>query len=134
MANLGAKARERAHGELPVVAERPPPEPRDPAIDRAHLARMTHGERDLEREVLRLFATQADVLLERMREAPPAAIRALAHTLAGSAQSIGAWRLAEAAAAVEQASAYGTETAPAVERLAAAARAAQVEIAALVGA
>ena len=51
--------------------------PAEPAIDRAHLARMTHGERDLEREVLQLYATQADLLLGRMGQASPPAVGAL---------------------------------------------------------
>jgi HPt (histidine-containing phosphotransfer) domain-containing protein len=78
----------------------PPAEPA-PAIDLAHLARMTMGEAGLEREVLTLFERQAGILLERMRTAPPPAMVAFAHTLKGSARGIGAWRVAEAAAAVE---------------------------------
>ena len=37
------------------------------AIDIHHLARMTLGERSLQREVLALFDRQADVLLPRIR-------------------------------------------------------------------
>ena len=60
------------------------------AIDRGHLARMTFGDRSLEREVLQLFDRQADMLLARMRDREPAAVATLAHTLKGSASSIGA--------------------------------------------
>jgi HPt (histidine-containing phosphotransfer) domain-containing protein len=70
-------------------------------IDLEHLARMTLGERRLEAEVLTLFDRQAAVLLARMRDSAPAAVAAFAHTLKGSARGIGAWRVAEAAAAVE---------------------------------
>jgi hypothetical protein len=71
-------------------------------IDLAHLARMTLGERSLEAEVLGLFDRQAGILLARMRNAPPAAAGAFAHTLKGSALGIGAWQVAEAAAVVER--------------------------------
>ena len=76
-----------------------------PAIDLAHLARMTLGDSDLEAEVLALFQRQADLLLARMTSAPPAQTAAFAHTLKGSARGIGAWRVAAAAQAVEVGSA-----------------------------
>lgn len=101
----------------PVVA--PPLSPVDRAIDLEHLSRMTLGERELEREVLRLFDCQADMLLVRMRDAAPAAISAYAHTLKGSARGIGAWAVARAAGDVETA-AQATEPAhlaPAMNRL-----------------
>jgi HPt (histidine-containing phosphotransfer) domain-containing protein len=90
---------------------------------------MTYGDRDLEREVLRLFAAQAEVLLDRMHEAAPSVVSAMAHTLAGSAQSIGAWKFAEAAVAVETAAASGGDMADPLQRLSAAARDAQVAVA-----
>ena len=64
-------------------------------------------------------------------QAPRAAVAALAHTLKGSSRGIGAWQVADAAAAVEADAAEGRDTAAAVERLAAAIRAAQVDIAEL---
>ena len=70
-------------------------------IDRAHLSRMTLGEKELEREVLALFDRQADLLLARMRKAEPAVVAAAAHTLKGSARGIGAWRVANTAEALE---------------------------------
>jgi len=70
-------------------------------LDLEHLGRMTLGDPMLEREVLTLFDQQAGVLLSRMRDAGPAAVAAYAHTLKGSARGIGAWRVAEAAEAVE---------------------------------
>jgi HPt (histidine-containing phosphotransfer) domain-containing protein len=110
----------------------PPLAPVEAAIDLAHLARMTLGERSLEAEVLALFDQQAEVLLAHMREAAPKAVAAFAHTLKGSARGIGAWRVAAAADAVEidAARANTDEIAGAVARLAVAvaeARAAIVE-------
>jgi hypothetical protein len=98
------------------------PLPPEPAIDQAHLARMTLGDRSLETEVLALFHRQADLLLARMASAPPAAGAAFAHTLKGSASGIGAWRVAEAASVVETSAACPAETAQAVDRLVAAVR------------
>ena len=91
MAQAAVKMYERAQPEALKVA----------VIDRGHLARMTFGDRSLEREVLQLFDRQAALLLERMRTSEPAAIATLAHTLKGSAVGIGATRVARAAAAVE---------------------------------
>jgi HPt (histidine-containing phosphotransfer) domain-containing protein len=73
------------------------------AIDLVHLARMTLGDRSLEREVLQLFVRQAAVLLGRMEAADADTMVTLAHTLRGSAQGLGAWRVAAAADAVERA-------------------------------
>jgi hypothetical protein len=130
MVELSAKNAGRGTN-VGIAADAPPLAPMEPAIDRAHLARMTHGERDLEREVLQLYATQADLLLARMRphgEAPSAAVGALAHTLNGSSRGIGAWQVADAAAAVEADAAHGRDTASSLDRLASAVRAAQVHI------
>jgi len=81
----------------------PPLAPTEQTLDLAHLSRMTLGEHDLEREVLGLFDRQAEMLLARMASEAPRVVGALAHTLAGSARGIGAWKVAEAAAAVERA-------------------------------
>ena len=130
MAELATK-RARVGMDI-TMADAPPLAPAEPAIDRAHLARMTHGERDLEREVLQLYATQADMLLGRMAQSSPAAVGALAHTLSGSSRGIGAWRVADAAAAVEADAAQGRDPAASVERLASAIRATRVHIVELV--
>ena len=79
----------------------PPLAPDGPAIDVDHLARMTLGERELEREVLGLFAQQANDLLVRLEKLPREGA-ALAHTLKGSARGIGAFLVAEAADNLEQ--------------------------------
>lgn len=84
-------------------AAAPPLAPSEPVIDLEHLSRMTLGEHDLEREVLGLFDQQAVMLLARMAREEPRVVGAFAHTLAGSARRIGAWKVAEAAAAVERA-------------------------------
>ena len=99
-------------------------------IDLVHLSRMTLGDRGLEREVLHLFDFQAAMLLKRMQQARPAAIGALAHTLKGSARGIGAWRVANAAEAVERGCADGSESDldAAIARLGAAADEARAEI------
>ena len=70
-------------------------------IDLVHLARMTFGDRSLEREVLTLFDRQAGLLMARMEAADPTAVLTIAHTLTGSARGIGAWRVARAAEALE---------------------------------
>jgi HPt (histidine-containing phosphotransfer) domain-containing protein len=102
-------------------------------IDHAHLARMTFGDRSLEREVLQLFDRQAELLMERMRRSEPAAIATLAHTLKGSATGVGATQVARAAAAAEMAAGRSTtdECRPAIERLAQAVDEARAQIATL---
>ncbi len=77
----------------------------DAAIDLDHLSRMTLGDLSLEREVLALFSRQAEILLERMPATDLGLAAASAHTMKRSARSIGAWRVADAAEAVEQAGA-----------------------------
>jgi HPt (histidine-containing phosphotransfer) domain-containing protein len=73
------------------------------AVDRAYLARFTLGNAALEREVLELFAAQAPVYLQRLREASCIkAWREATHTIKGSASAIGAWRLARLAEMAEK--------------------------------
>jgi HPt (histidine-containing phosphotransfer) domain-containing protein len=79
----------------------PPLAPDVPAIDLDHLARMTLGERELEREVLTLFAQQSTDLLARLEKLPREGA-SLAHTLKGSARAIGAFAVAETADNLEQ--------------------------------
>jgi HPt (histidine-containing phosphotransfer) domain-containing protein len=114
--------------------ERAQPEALEMAVlDRDHLARMTFGDRSLEREVLQLFDRQSELLLERMRASEPAAIATLAHTLRGSAVGIGATRVAGAASEVETtARARPGECRRAIDELAQAVKAARDEISALI--
>jgi HPt (histidine-containing phosphotransfer) domain-containing protein len=79
--------------------------------------------------VLGLFARQAEMLLPRIRAGAPAVAAAFAHTLKGSALGIGAWRLARAAEAVEQAK--DGELAAAVDALATAIAEIKAEVARL---
>jgi HPt (histidine-containing phosphotransfer) domain-containing protein len=100
-------------------------------IDTDHLARMTLGELSLQREVLALFDRQADVLLPRIRGGAPPLAASLAHTLKGSAVSIGAFKVARAAEAVEQAQIQKAAVADAIDTLAAVLAEAKAEIARL---
>ncbi|HEV8465831.1 MAG TPA: Hpt domain-containing protein [Pseudolabrys sp.] len=101
-------------------------------LDRSHLARMTSGDRSLEREVLQLFERQAELLMARMRGSEPAAIATLAHTLKGSAASIGACGVACAAEDTElSASRAPAECGLAIDRLAEAIQEALLEIGAI---
>lgn len=102
-------------------------------IDAPHLARMTLGDRGLEREVLELFVRQTTIILDRIARAEPAIAAAAAHTLKGSARGIGAWRVARAAEMVEEAARTGAsddETEEATVELKAASLEASVAIAA----
>ena len=89
----------------------------DQPIDRTHLFKMTLGDQSLESEVLRLFERQSEMLLGRMSVAEPAKLRALAHTLNGSARGIGAWRVAQAAHALEVAATDPAQAEPAIATL-----------------
>jgi HPt (histidine-containing phosphotransfer) domain-containing protein len=71
-------------------------------IDLVHLSRQTAGDRDLERELLAVFADQCVRQLQTIRDAAdPALRRDAAHTLKGAALAIGAWGVADAAEAIE---------------------------------
>lgn len=73
------------------------------AVDRAYLARFTLGNAALEREVLELFAAQAPIYLQRLRQASTRkAWKEAAHTIKGSASAIGAWRLTRFAEMAEK--------------------------------
>jgi HPt (histidine-containing phosphotransfer) domain-containing protein len=73
-----------------------------PVLDLAHLCRMTLGDADLQREVLELFEAQAADWAASLRQADPANLSLLAHTIKGAALGIGAMALAEAAKSVER--------------------------------
>lgn len=110
-----------------------PPDEAGRHIDLDHLARMSLGDRALEREVLALFDQQASLLLARIAGSPLPVVAALAHTLKGSARGIGAWPVATAAEWIEMAAARHdtASVASALDGLAAAVAAAQSEIAGL---
>lgn len=74
-----------------------------PAIDLAHLARQTAGDRDLERELLQLFTQQCAQHLRTIHRSAETRQRLdAAHTLKGAALAIGAWQVADAADIIEQ--------------------------------
>jgi HPt (histidine-containing phosphotransfer) domain-containing protein len=87
---------------MPLYLERvqwmpsPPLVPDDGPIDMDHLRLMTLGDASLEHEVLAMFAAQASDLIERIVRLQPNAGE-LAHKLKGSAQAVGAFRIADAA-------------------------------------
>jgi HPt (histidine-containing phosphotransfer) domain-containing protein len=74
----------------------PPLVPDDGPINFDHLRQMTMGDASLEQEVLAMFAAQSTELIEKIVRLPPNAAE-LAHKLKGSAQAVGAFRVAEAA-------------------------------------
>ena len=97
----------------------PPLIPAEPVIDTKHLARMTLGDERLEREVLELFMRQAEMLLGRIVNQSPGVVVGLSHTLTGSARGVGAWKVADAAAALERIGRTSTvPAATAINRLA----------------
>ncbi len=72
-------------------------------IDFDYLGRFTFGNRELEREVLYLFAQNAPIYLRNLCGAVSSkAWHDAAHTLKGSARAVGAWRVARAAESAEK--------------------------------
>lgn len=75
----------------------------DEPIDRGYLARVTLGNRVLEREVLELFAGQLLVYVAQLRAADSEKDwKFLAHTIKGSALAVGANKLANLAHMAER--------------------------------
>lgn len=92
------------HQRRPDTAARTATPPKgEPPIDLKHLFRMTLGDHSLEHEVLTLFDRQIVLLMGRMETLDASGVAALAHTLKGSARGVGAWPMARAAEAVEEA-------------------------------
>ena len=71
-------------------------------VDLVHLSRQTMGDRDLEREVLALFVQQATIVRDQIVNANVAERMRLAHTLKGSARSVGAFGIAECTVEIEK--------------------------------
>jgi HPt (histidine-containing phosphotransfer) domain-containing protein len=90
-----------------ISVRRPPAQageghPVGAVVDWDHLARQTMQDEALAREILGMFMDQSQDLLRALREARSAVDRAdAAHTLKGSARAVGAFAVADAAAAVE---------------------------------
>lgn len=70
-------------------------------LDLTQLTRQTMGDRALEREVLALFVKQALTVRDRLADADPAERRYMAHSLKGSARSVGAYAMADCLAEIE---------------------------------
>src|SRR5690606_40328498 len=87
--------------EVPVN-ERPVCPSRSRPIDLVHLANQTMGDKALEIEVLQMFARQARKTLREMAETDRAGIVAAAHRLKGSANSVGAFGVADVATRIEE--------------------------------
>jgi HPt (histidine-containing phosphotransfer) domain-containing protein len=77
---------------------------------------MTLGDIALEHEVLAMFSAQAVGLIDRLATLPPEGM-ALAHTLKGSARAIGAFRVGDAAEALEAALRNGDDSSEAMAGL-----------------
>ena len=79
--------------------------PSKPQVDLEHLARYTGGDRALDLEVLRLFVGQSSALIADMpaalAEADGKRWHYISHSLKGAARGIGAFALADLAAAAE---------------------------------
>ncbi|OQM75787.1 Hpt domain-containing protein [Manganibacter manganicus] len=83
-------------------------------FDLEHLSRQTMGDRDLEREVLALFAQQVADVRDRIADADTKERISLAHGLKGSARGVGAFAVADCAAEIEK----NPQDGPAIGRLA----------------
>jgi HPt (histidine-containing phosphotransfer) domain-containing protein len=104
----------------------PPLAPDDGPIDNAHLDRMTLGDIALEHEVLAMFSAQAVGLIGRLAvlssdgrssEGRSSESLALTHALKGSARAIGAFRVGDAAEALEAALRNGDDSSEAMAGL-----------------
>jgi HPt (histidine-containing phosphotransfer) domain-containing protein len=72
-------------------------------VDLAHLRRYTLGDRDLEVEILGLFADQLPITIGALNAAASMKEWGIAaHTLKGSARAVGAWSLATLAETAEK--------------------------------
>jgi HPt (histidine-containing phosphotransfer) domain-containing protein len=91
-----------------LVAQRIESTAFDRPLDLVHLSRQTLGDRHLEREVLAIFRQQARrVLFQLEALTDPSNRLEIAHALNGSAKGVGAWRVATAAEALEEAARSG---------------------------
>ncbi len=70
-------------------------------IDLLHLDRQTMGDNRLADELLAMFVLQLDTALQELPGAPERRRGALAHSLKGTARSLGILAIAECAAALE---------------------------------
>lgn len=70
-------------------------------VDLAHLSKQTMGDKELEIEILQLFARNTRVILHELATADKTRIVALSHRLKGSADAVGAFRVSASAMNLE---------------------------------
>jgi len=83
----------------------------DSPLDLVHLARQCQGDHELEMELLGLFRLQAPALTAQLADPSPLSLESkakIAHTLRGSALSVGAGRVALAAWRIEEMASAGS--------------------------
>lgn len=87
---------------MATLARRMPRKPDPDILDLAHLSRYSMGDRALEAELLALFRTQVHLQADAITlAADEESWKFATHTLKGVARSLGAWRIARIAAALE---------------------------------
>jgi HPt (histidine-containing phosphotransfer) domain-containing protein len=104
-----------------------------PALDLDHLIDQTQGDADLERQLLSLFRTQAQLILHNLQEDPTKSAQRnieFAHLLKGAALVIGATHVAAMAAAYESLS-KGSHRSPSLNILASLKEAIEAAVAAI---
>ncbi|HEX8046425.1 Hpt domain-containing protein [Rhizobium sp. ICMP 5592] len=108
--NIAFEAPDNSRGAAPS---------RERAIDLVHLAKQTMGDKALEVEVLQMFARQARSCLQEISSGDSKRVRAASHKLKGAASAVGAFKVADAASALENkagdASCMATVTASVIE-------------------
>jgi HPt (histidine-containing phosphotransfer) domain-containing protein len=75
--------------------------PKNRPIDLVHLARQTSGDKNLELEVLQMFARQARTCMSELASGEADIISKTAHKLKGAALAVGAFDVSDAAERVE---------------------------------
>ncbi len=99
----GALKKSRTRAEAPALSD---------VVDTGHLGRYTMGDPALERDLLGMFAGQIDALRAAMRRGgDPKEWKLATHTLKGAALAVGAFPIAEAARALEEAGPSAPEAA-----------------------
>jgi HPt (histidine-containing phosphotransfer) domain-containing protein len=93
---------QRANKAMPLISAVNRIEIEAPVLDLQHLERQTLGDAALQREVLALFVRQSARTVAELRTLTDSGKRReAAHALKGSARGIGAFAVAERAAAIE---------------------------------
>ncbi|MBB4569815.1 Hpt domain-containing protein [Rhizobium leucaenae] len=90
--NIAFEAPDNSRGAAPS---------RERAIDLVHLAKQTMGDKALEVEVLQMFARQARSCLQEIGSGDRKRAMAASHRLKGAASAVGAFKVADAANALE---------------------------------